>query len=100
MTLQAGLRHPEKLAGLLCLSGYVPLAGTLAAERAPANQDTPIFLAHGRGDPMITIERAEKSRDLLQSLGYPVEWHEYMMPHSVCPEEIDDIGDWLRRTLR
>ncbi len=99
MTLQTGLRHPEKLAGLLCLSGYVPLHGVIAAERQPANQDTPIFLAHGRGDPVIPINRAEQSRDLLRSLGYPVEWHEYMMPHSVCPEEIDDIGNWLRRTL-
>jgi phospholipase/carboxylesterase len=99
MALQTGLRHPEKLAGLLCLSGYVPLNGVVAAERHTANQATPIFLAHGRGDPVIPIDRAEKSRDLLQALGYQVEWHEYSMPHAVCPEEIDDIGAWLRRTL-
>jgi phospholipase/carboxylesterase len=99
MALQTGLRHPEKLAGLLCLSGYVPLHGSMAAERHAANQSTPIFLAHGRGDPVITIDRAEKSRDLLQALGYQVEWHEYSMPHAVCPEEIEDIGAWLRRTL-
>jgi phospholipase/carboxylesterase len=99
MALQTGLRHPEKLAGLLCLSGYVPLNGVVAAERHAANQATPIFLAHGRGDPVIPIDRAEKSRDLLQALGYQVEWHEYAMPHSVCPQEIDDIGTWLRRTL-
>jgi len=99
MTIQTGLRHPEKLAGLLCLSGYVPLHTTIAAERHPANQNTPIFLAHGRGDQVIPIIRAEQSRDLLRSLGYDVEWHEYMMPHSVCQEEVDDIGAWMRRVL-
>ena len=99
MTLQTGLRHPEKLAGLMCLSGYVPLHATIAAERHAANQDTPIFLAHGRGDQVIPIIRAEQSRDLLQSLGYQVEWHEYQMPHSVCQEEVEDIGAWLRRVL-
>ncbi len=99
ITLQTGLRHPQSLAGLLCLSGYVPLNGVLAAERQAANQHTPIFQAHGRGDPMITIDRAEQSRDLLRAMGYPVEWHEYAMPHAVCPQEIDDIGHWLRQTL-
>lgn len=99
MTLQTGLRHPEKLAGLLCLSGYVPINATLAAERNAANQNTPIFMAHGRGDPIIPIDRAEKSRDLLKALDYSVEWHEYMMQHSVCPEEIDDISAWFKRVL-
>lgn len=99
MTLQTGLRYPEKLAGLLCLSGYVPIHATLAAERSPANQTTPIFMAHGRADPVIPIFRAEQSRDLLQSFGYSVEWHEYPMQHSVCPEEIEHIGNWLRRLL-
>ena len=99
MTLQTGLRHPEKLGGLLCLSGYVPIYTTVAAERSAANQDTPIFLAHGSGDPVIQISRATQSRDFLQSLGYQVEWHEYAMPHAVCPEEIEDIGDWFRRVL-
>jgi phospholipase/carboxylesterase len=99
MALQTGLRHPEKLTGLLCLSGYVPLNAVTAAERHSANQDTPIFLAHGRGDQVIPIDRAEKSRDLLLELGYNVEWHEYLMQHSVCVEEIDDISAWLRRVL-
>jgi phospholipase/carboxylesterase len=99
MTLQTGLRHPEKLAGLLCLSGYLPIHATVQDERHSANHDTPIFLAHGRGDNVIPIDRAEKSRDMLQALGYQVEWHEYMMPHSVCVEEIDDIGTWLKRVL-
>jgi phospholipase/carboxylesterase len=99
MALQTGLRHPEKLAGLLCLSGYLPLHAAVGTERHSANHDTPIFLAHGRDDPVIPIDRAEKSRDMLQALGYHIEWHEYMMPHSVCEEEIDDIGRWFKRVL-
>lgn len=99
MALQTGLRHPQPLAGLLCLSGYVPLSGVAAAERHSANQHTPIFMAHGRADPIIPIQRAEQSRDLLTSLGYAVEWHEYMMQHAVCAEEIDDIGAWFKRVL-
>ncbi|MDB5839870.1 MAG: carboxylesterase [Herminiimonas sp.] len=99
MTLQTGLRYPEKLAGLLCLSGYVPIHTTLAAERHAANHDTPIFLAHGRADPVIPIMRAEQSRDVLKAHGHPVEWHEYMMQHSVSPDELDDIGAWFRRVL-
>jgi phospholipase/carboxylesterase len=99
MALQVGLRHPEKLAGLLCLSGYVALRDVLASERTTANQSTPIFLAHGTADPVIPLLRAEQSRDLLQDLGYTLEWHEYMMQHSVCEEEIRDIGNWLRRVV-
>lgn len=99
MTLQTGLRYPEKLAGLICLSGYLPLSTMIKDERSEANLHTPIFMAHGRGDPVVQISRAEASRDLLQELGHPVEWHEYMMPHSVCEEEIDDIGAWLRDLL-
>ena len=99
MTLQTGLRHPEKLAGLLCLSGYLPLHTTLSAERHGANHETPIFLAHGRGDPIVPIDRAQKSRDMLLTLGYKVEWHDYPMPHSVCEEEIEDISAWLKRVL-
>ena len=99
MTLQTGLRHQHTLAGLLCLSGYLPIAATLAAERSAANQQTPIFMAHGRADPVVSIDRAEASRDLMHGLGYSIDWHEYAMPHSVCEEEIDDIGRWLRRVL-
>lgn len=99
IALQTGLRYPEKLAGLLCLSGYVPLHTTLTAERHTANHETPIFMAHGRGDQVIPINRAEMSRDHLKALGYSVEWHEYMMQHSVCVEEIDDISAWLKRVL-
>ena len=99
MALQTGLRHPQKLAGLLCLSGYVPLHASVATEHHAANLATPIFLAHGRADPVIPIGRAEQSRDLLLALGHQVQWHEYMMQHTVCPQEIDDIGRWLQKIL-
>lgn len=100
MALQTGLRYPQRLGGLMCLSGYLPLADTIADERHAANQDTAIFMAHGRGDGVVLINRAEASRDLLQQLGYHVEWHEYMMQHSVCAEEVDDISRWLQQTLK
>ncbi|WP_300751233.1 alpha/beta hydrolase [Janthinobacterium sp.] len=99
MALQTGLRHPEKLAGLMCLSGYLPLADKTAGERTPASLDTPIFMAHGTADPVVQIPRAEQSRDLLTGLGYKVEWHAYRMQHSLCQEEIDDIGAWLKKVL-
>jgi len=99
MTLQTGLRHPEKLAGLLCLSGYLPLSAMIGVERHPSNNDTPIFLAHGRSDPIVPIDLAEASHDMLKSLGYKVEWHEYAMQHSVCEEEIDDMSAWFKRVL-
>jgi len=94
MALQTGLRYPEKLAGLLCLSGYLPLANTLATERSQANLSIPIFLAHGSADPIVPISRATASRDVLQELGYAVEWHTYSMPHTVCPEEVEDLRSW------
>jgi phospholipase/carboxylesterase len=99
MTLLTGLRHGERLAGLVGLSGYLPLAAHTAAERSAANADVPIFLAHGREDPMIAIERALASRDALLALGQPVEWHDYAMPHSVCMDEVADLNRWLLRVL-
>ena len=99
MTLMTGLRHPDRLAGLLCMSGYLPLADKTAAERSPANQDVPIFMAHGTRDPVVLLPRATASREHLQSLGYEVQWHEYAMEHSLCQEEIQDIEDWLRLVL-
>ena len=99
MTLQTGLRHPEQLAGLMCLSGYLPLADKTAAERTPASLATPIFMAHGTADPVVAIARAEQSRDLLTGMGYQVEWHAYRMQHSLCQEEIDAIGAWLKKVL-
>jgi phospholipase/carboxylesterase len=99
IALQTGLRHGERLAGIMALSTYVPLAVKLAAEASPANRATPIFMAHGTSDPMIAFVRAQASRDLLRQQGYAVEWHEYRMQHAVCPQEIVDIGAWLARVL-
>ena len=95
MALLTGLRHGEKLGGIVGMSGYLPLAATTRAERHAANAATPIFLAHGRMDPVVPLARAVASRDALEALGYMVEWHEYPMGHSVCMEEIGDLNRWL-----
>lgn len=99
ITLQTGLRQADPLAGLIALSGYLPLADSFAAERHPASVGVPILMAHGSSDPVVVIARAIRSRDLLQSLGYSVSWHEYPMPHSVCAEEIEAIAKFLRDHL-
>ena len=99
MTLLSGLRQSHRLAGLVGLSGYLPLAATTETERNPANQYTPIFLAHGTEDPVVPLQRAIASRDQLQALGYRVDWHQYPMPHSVCPDEVADIEAFLKRVL-
>jgi phospholipase/carboxylesterase len=99
MTLQTGLRQTKPLAGLMCLSGYVPIAPKAAAEHTPDSKQTPIFLVHGRMDPVIPIARATASRDLLVEWGYNVEWHEYAMQHSLCQEEVAHISAWLKKVL-
>ncbi|HSB24314.1 MAG TPA: dienelactone hydrolase family protein [Burkholderiaceae bacterium] len=99
MVLLTGLRHRERLAGIVGLSGYLPLAGKTAAERTAANQDTPIFLAHGRFDPMIALPRAQSTRDALRAFGYDVQWHEYPMEHAVCLPEIADLQQFLLQVL-
>lgn len=99
IALHTGLRHAQPLAGVLALSTYLPLASSLAAERSEANRDAPVFMAHGRLDPMIGIDQARASRAALEALGYPVQWSEYAMAHSVCAEEIADIAAWLLSRL-
>jgi phospholipase/carboxylesterase len=99
IVLQTALRHPERLAGVMALSTYLPLRNTLEKERSAINADLPVFMAHGEYDNMIGIDRALQTRQALEALGYPVEWHDYPMPHSVCPEEIGDIADYLIRVL-
>jgi phospholipase/carboxylesterase len=99
IVLQTALRYPERLGGLMALSCYLPLAGTLERERSAANQGLPIFMGHGLYDDLIPIDRAMASRDYLEKLGYPVEWHEYPMPHSVCAPEIADIAAFLSRIV-
>ncbi|WP_114969973.1 alpha/beta hydrolase [Rhodoferax ferrireducens] len=99
MALHTGLRFPQRLAGIMALSGYLPLADSFAAERAPANADTPIFMAHGSMDPVVIPARGEASRDLLGQLGYAVQWHSYPMQHSVHPREVADLSAFLARVL-
>jgi len=99
IVLQTGLRHSTRLAGILALSTYLPLAKTLADERNRSNFDTPIFMAHGTLDDLIPVAWAEASRDGLEAIGYRLEWHAYPMGHAVCPEEIEAIGQWLSRVL-
>lgn len=99
LALQAGLRYPEKLAGIMALSCYLPAAQTFATERHRANLATPIFMAHGRTDLVIPAAVARSSCQTLIEAGYAVEWQEYEMAHSVCAQEIMDIGTWLTRVL-
>jgi phospholipase/carboxylesterase len=99
MTLQTGLRHPEKLAGMLCLSGYLPLSSVAGAERSEASLATPIFMAHGVQDPVVPFARAEESRKVVEALGYQVEWHAYPMQHTLCLEEVQDISTWIRKVV-
>ena len=99
MVLHTGLRFNHRLAGIMALSGYLPLASTLLTERNPSNQETPIFLAHGDWDAVIVPERSERSRDFLQANGYDVQWKNYPMEHSLHPIEVIDIGHFLRRVL-
>ena len=97
VALHTGLRYRERLAGIMALSCYLPVADKLAAEVQAANRDVPVFMAHGTLDPVVAISRAVQSRELLGREGYTVEWHEYNMPHSVCAQEIRDISTWLQR---
>ena len=99
ITLHTGLRQAEPLAGLVALSGYLPLADRFATERHAASAGVPILMAHGSEDPVVPVARGRASRDLLVSLGHTVRWHEYPMPHSVCAEELEAIARFLRERL-
>lgn len=99
MALYSGTRYPEKLAGIMGLSCYMLLESRLAAERSAANQGTSIFLGHGTQDPVVSLLLGEGTRRMLETQGYPVEWHAYPMPHSVCPQEVADIAAWLQRVV-
>lgn len=99
MTWHTGIRAPYKLAGLMGLSGYLPLMDMADRDHQSVNLDTPVFMAHGTHDPVVALERAEASLKKMTALGYQVQWHTYPMPHSVCPEEINDIAVFLRSVL-
>lgn len=99
IALATALRYPQRLAGVMALSTYLPLADSLADEASPLNQDLPIYYAHGTEDPVIPFELALRSRAALEAHGYRVETHDYPMQHSVCMEEVADISAWLARVL-
>lgn len=99
IALHEGLRHPERLAGILALSTYLACDGDLEHERSAENAATPILQCHGTQDPMVLLGMGEAARDRLQGLGYAVEWHTYRMGHQVCPDEIERMGGWLREVL-
>ena len=99
VALFAGLRHPERLAGILALSTYLPFPEKLAADKSAANAQVPILMCHGREDPMVKLWMGSESRDLLGSQGYGVEWHDYPMQHELCIEELADVSRWLRARL-
>jgi phospholipase/carboxylesterase len=99
MALHTALRYPDRLAGILALSCYVPLAGALEQQHNPNNLNLPIFLAHGTQDGVIPINYGRAAADRLVSLGYRPEWHEYNMAHEVCLNEIGDIAAWLKRIV-
>jgi len=99
MALYIGLRLPHQLAGILALSGYLPLAMSLKLEKHSANQSTPIFMAHGTYDPVVALDRAQASYALLEKLSYQIDWNEYPMEHSVNHEELSDISRFLQTVL-
>ena len=99
LALFLALRYPETLAGVMCLSGYLPLHETLEAEANERNRQLPIFQAHGTYDDLVPYALGRGSHDRLQKAGYPIDWHEYPMAHQVCMEELRDIGDWLTGVL-
>src|SRR6185503_2980477 len=99
IALQTALRYPQRLAGAMALSTYLPLRQTVASEAAAANRDLPILMCHGLRDQMVPATLGKTSRDLLQGLGYAVEWQSYPMEHSVCMEEVGDIAKWLQSRL-
>ena len=100
IALYTALRFPQPLGGVMALSTYVPLAESTEQERSAQNQGIAVMMAHGEHDPLIPLQAAVESRDLLQQLGYRVTWHTYPMEHSVCGEEVADIGDWLSGVLK
>jgi phospholipase/carboxylesterase len=99
MALMTGLRHGQALAGIVALSGYLPLLDTTAAEAAPANRATPIFMAHGEWDDVVLMSRGVAAREHLGKLGYAVDWRQYEMDHSLCMPEVRDINAWLLKVL-
>lgn len=99
IALVTGLRYPRRLAGLVALSSYLPLAGSLAREATEVNRGVPIFMGHGTFDPVVPFSHGSRACRLLEKMGYAAEFCGYRMEHALCPEEISDVGDWLRQVL-
>jgi phospholipase/carboxylesterase len=99
MALHTATRYPEKLAGVIALSCYLPLAKAFASERTAANLATPIFMAHGAQDPVVPFVLGDESRRVLEATGYRVEWHSYPMPHSLCELEVADIRAFVAKLV-
>jgi phospholipase/carboxylesterase len=99
ISLLAGLRCPQRLAGLAGLSGYLPLADAALAEAHAAQRDVPVFLAHGRDDAVVSLERGQAARQSLQAAGWPVQWQDYPMEHTLCIEEVRHLQSWLLQVL-
>jgi phospholipase/carboxylesterase len=99
IALQTALRYPQRLAGVMALSTYLALRGTLAEEASKANRDVPVLMCHGRQDSVVSMQLGSASRDVMTKLGFAVEWREYAMEHSLCPDEITLIGQWLAARL-
>jgi len=100
MALSTGLRFNERLGGILALSGYLPLAEQTLTDANIANRQTPIFIAHGTEDMVVPHAYGKAAYMALKQANYPVSWHSYAMPHSVCAEEILDISKWLTDIFR
>jgi phospholipase/carboxylesterase len=99
MALHIATRHPDKLAGVIALSCYLPLARQFATERTAANLATPLFLAHGTQDPVVPFALGDETRKILEGTGYRPEWHAYAMPHALCAEQVVDLRNFLRKIV-
>lgn len=100
LALQVGLRYEERLAGIMVLSSFLPLEDSLADERSDLNNNTPIFMAHGRHDPVVPIAWGERSLEKLKEMAYEPKWRQYPVDHSISPQEVLDIGAWLGKVLQ
>lgn len=99
VVLHTGLRHSQRLAGIGALSTYLPLRDDVQQQKHESNADIPIFMAHGTHDPVVRYEVGDSSCQMLQQLGYSIDWNSYPMEHNVCAEEIHDISTWITHCL-
>src|SRR3990167_10276545 len=99
IAITTGIRYPQTLAGIIALSGYLPLAEATLEQASHANRHIPIFIAHGTEDSVVPYFAGKAAETLLQQAGYAISWHSYPMPHSVCAEEIRDLAEWIKRTV-